>query len=141
MDNAASQCVRNGPSWARDGVTQVPVPDGCARCSYLAMPGNTSDGELWNPPDAETCKTCPPALSAPAPSLFGAGGGCKTQLVQCARPTEGSYSRGAKGRSLMAGADLQACARGLCNAAYDTHVLLSLRVPGRSPGLLIRCPY
>ena len=23
--------------------------------SYLAMPGNTSDGDLWNPPDTETC--------------------------------------------------------------------------------------
>jgi len=26
-------------------------------CSYLAMPGNTSDGDLWNPPDAETCES------------------------------------------------------------------------------------
>ena len=85
------------PLSVRDGVTQVPVPDGCARCSYLGMPGNTSDGELWNPPDAETCKTCPLALPAPAPSLLGAFGVCKTQLVHCARPTRGAYS--AKGRS------------------------------------------
>jgi len=27
--------------------------------SYLAMPGNTSDGDLWNPPDAETCCAIP----------------------------------------------------------------------------------
>jgi len=31
------------------------------RCSYLAMPGNTSDGDLWNPPDAETCEAFPRA--------------------------------------------------------------------------------
>jgi hypothetical protein len=131
MDTAAPQLVRNVPSWAHDSVLQVPVTDGSSLCSYLAMPGNTSDGDLWNPPDAETCKTCPPALPDPVLSFLGAFARRSLFNVLALRLLSGRH-RGAKGffegRGRLAG---------LCKGPLQSRVR-------HAPGLLIHtnsdCP-
>ena len=62
--DARERCLAKHKMWliSDEGFLCQSVPSVCLLayvallCSYLAMPGNTPDGDLWNPPDAETCE-------------------------------------------------------------------------------------